>query len=242
MKNVGTFYAPEEVRAQYGEIIPAYQSAFAGEPWNEVSKCVDERQRCAGGLSPVAVGALCFTCEKRPELPAYDEDELSAYFDRVGEMRSAIWYIEREQGGIAMAALAWRATPGAIAEAKYLGQPAMRQWLKSSLVANQRSLSEIKAPSNRQAEVVWLDEVFANKQIRSEGNLRNFGYMLCGMADRLGSATIAYRTIEPRMIRAARRDFSTDARIYEREAAVLDRRDFVVVRPSVSKVTGYMSF
>jgi len=242
MKNVGTFYSPEEVRAQYAEIIPAYQSAFADEPWNEVSKCVDEQQRCIGGFSPVAIGTLCLTCDKRPQQPAYDDCELNTYFDRVGEMRDAIWYVERDQGRIAMAALAWRATPGAIAEAKYPGQPAMRQWLKSSLVANQRSLNEVKKSNNKEGKVVWLDEVFANKQIRSAGNLRNFGYMLRGMADRLGAATIAYRTIEPRMKRAPRRDFGADARIFEREVAVPDRRDFVVIRPSVSTVTGYMSF
>ena len=33
------FAAPDEAREKYDAIIPAYQAAFAAEPWYEVRKC-----------------------------------------------------------------------------------------------------------------------------------------------------------------------------------------------------------
>jgi hypothetical protein len=73
--------------------------------------------------------------------------------------------------------------------------------------------------------IVWLDEVFADKNIRPSGNLRNFGKMCRGFMAALGNANLAYRTISPAMLNAAEKNFratpNTDAP---------DRRSFVNIR------------
>lgn len=210
----GKFYTPEEVKPLYGEIIPAYQAAFAGKPWEEVSKCADQRQRCVGGLSTVAVGSLCSLCGQCPERPAYEADELIARFDALAVSRPTMWYGEQTPEGLAMAAVAWKETPAAIVQEKYQDVPEMTRWISEMI---------------GESPIVWLDEVFANRQIRSAGNLRNFGDCVTGLAQQLGSEMVAYRTIVPQMTWAAQRDFGSAAAVLRREAEVPDRRDFVII-------------
>ena len=80
MTELGKFYKEGEVNLS--SIVPAYQEAFSGWPWYEVSKCVDPRtvQRCAGGLSRTALSEICGTCGIQPNKPAYDTDELVERF------------------------------------------------------------------------------------------------------------------------------------------------------------------
>lgn len=208
------FYTPDEIRPRYGEIIPAYQSAFAGEPWYEVSKCVDEEQRCPGGLSPCPVGSQCDTCMLLPTLPAYETDEMVVRFDTLAATRDMAWYAEEVDENIAMAAFAWNTAPQALATERYGDVPAMAKWIPEQL----------NTPN-----ITWIDEVFANRNVRSEGNLRNFGSFVIGLADRLKSPIVAYRTISPQMVRVATRDFGEDATVFERNIDVPDRRDFIVI-------------
>jgi hypothetical protein len=213
------FYRPEGVKPLYAEIVPAYQAAFAGEPWYEVSKCVDRElpQRCVGGLSSLAVGATCEVCDNKPTKPAYEKDELVARFEELASSRPTAWYTERSDAGLALAAVAWRAAPMVIAKEKYPDVPEMAEWLEATLGAN---------------DIVWLDEVFANKNLRGRGNLANFKSMVDGFAERLESPTIAYRTINPAMVRAATRDFGDDVMAFSKFTEVPDRRDFVLVNTS----------
>ncbi len=206
-------YTPEEVKPLYSEIVPAYQAAFAGEPWYEVSKCVDPAQRCAGGLSSVAIGQTCETCLSRPVRPAYEEDELESRFEQLAASRPTAWYMERNGEGVSLAAVAWRELPGTIAQEKYSDVSAMEPWLEDILGD----------------AVVWLDEVFADKTKQSFGNLRNFGAMCRGLCNELQSERMAFRTINPRMIAAAKRDFGNAAVVFERQLTVPDRRDFVII-------------
>jgi hypothetical protein len=74
--------------------------------------------------------------------------------------------------------------------------------------------------------------VFANKDLKPKGNLQNFGKFVTGMAEMLGSQTVAYRTIEPRMIAVPSRDFGQNASIFTRQQKVPDRRDFVIINLS----------
>lgn len=208
------FYMPEAVKALYGEIIPAYQSAFAGEPWYEVSRCADQLQRCVGGLTSLAFGAYCDLCGSCPTLPAYDADELVKRFDDLAASRPTTWYVEENGQGITLAAIAWKANSAVIADEKYGDAPEMLEWLNTELGSD---------------EVTWLDEVFANKDLKPSGNLQNFGKFVAGLAEMLGSQTVAYRTIEPRMLTAPVRDFGRAASIYARQQNVPDRRDFVVI-------------
>lgn len=208
------FYTPNEIKSLYGEIIPAYQSAFEGDPWYEVSKCVDDEQRCPGGLSACAIGATCSTCGLIPVRPAYETDEMKQRFGVLADERDVAWYAETNEEGVTMAALAWNATPVEIADKRYVDVPAMREWMEEQL---------------GQTEIAWLDEVFANRQIKSQGNLRNFGRFVLGLASQLGQETVAYRTISPQMVRVAERDFGESATIFKRREDVPDRRDFIII-------------
>lgn len=209
------FYSPETVRPLYDQIVPAYQAAFAGEPWFEVSKCVDARQRCIGGLSSVAVGSMCDMCGGCPTLPAYEPSELTDRFEQLGASRPTAWYAEQTEEGVSLAAISWKAKPNLIAEEKYGDTPAMSDWIERTLGTE---------------EVGWLDEVFANKALRISGNLRNFGAMCNGFMEQLDTDTLAFRTINERMVAASNRDFGERSTVFERAIDVPDRREFVVLR------------
>ncbi len=209
------FYSPETVKPLYSEIVPAYQSAFAGEPWFEVSKCADARQRCIGGLSSVAVRSVCSMCGVCPKAPAYEPGELVDRFEQLGASRPTAWYAEQTNEGVSLAAISWKAKPSLIAAEKYGDTPAMSDWIERTL-GNE--------------EVGWLDEVFANKALRGSGNLRNFGAMCNGLMGQLDTDTLAFRTINERMVTASNRDFTGRSTVFKRVIDIPDRRDFVVLR------------
>ncbi len=224
------FYSPEDMKPLYDKVVSVYQTAFADEPWNEVSKCVDSRRRCVGGLSAVAIGSMCGMCGERPLLPAYERDELVGRFEDLAASRPVSWYVERtggdvalDDGDITLAAMAWLATPETIATEKYADVPKMSVWMEEKLSTE---------------PVIWLDEVFANRVLRPSGNLRRFGAMCTGFMEQLGNDTLAFRTINERMTAAAERDFGDRATVFrrrrvdvsDRRVEVPDRRDFVIIR------------
>jgi hypothetical protein len=208
------FYTPEAVRPLYSEIVPAYQEAFAVPPWNEVSKCVDEQVRCDGGLSATAIGKICNMCGLCPTRPAYEANELTERFGALGLSRPTAWYAEQNDLGLTMAAVAWKASPLDIATEKYADVPEMADWMVDRL---------------GEEPVMWLDEVFANRQLKSRGNLQNFGRFVAGLATMLDCNTTAYRTIEPRMTAVPKRDFGDSASVLAKRIGVPDRRDFVII-------------
>lgn len=196
------------------DIVPAYQAAFSGEPWNEVSKCPDPQQQCVGGLSRIAVGACCDACDLSPTQPAYEAEELIERFESLEANRMTQWYIERNKGWrVTLAALSWRATPELIAQEKYGDVPEMGPVLAALL------------PSR----VAWIDEVFANKALKSSGNLQNFDQMITGLTALVGARTAVFRTINPAMIRAAQRDFGKYVSVLRAGIGQPDRRDLVII-------------
>ncbi len=214
------FYSPQEVRSLYGEIVPAYQAAFADAPWYEVSKCVDPEERCVAGISSLAVGVFCETCGGCPTRPAYEADAMIRRFDSLAASRPTAWYVEQNGDGVNLAVLAWTAPPSQIAEERYEDVPEMQEWIKDRFLD----------PDKEDARILWLDEVFANKQVQARGNLRNFGTFVSGLAESLDVPTVAYRTIEPRMLAAAMRDFGIQStQLLSRNQDVPDRRDFVII-------------
>jgi hypothetical protein len=74
------FAAPDEAREKYDAIIPAYQAAFAAEPWYEVSKCGG----CSSGYSRQNPGDICQSCSSVTGDEAYTEQELTEKFDAIG--------------------------------------------------------------------------------------------------------------------------------------------------------------
>ena len=211
------FYSPEEIKPFYDEIVPAYQSAFAGDPWYEASKCPDLLKRCIGGLSSIAVGSMCSVCDECPTQPAYEASELIARFEAISATRPTAWYTERTKAGLTLAAIAWEASASTIAREKYNDVTEMSGWLINKLGSE---------------PVVWLDEVFANRALKTSGNLARFRAMNTGFMGRLNNTTIAFRTINERMIAATKRDYDGQSRVFEREVAVPDRREFVVINNS----------
>ena len=209
------FAAPDEARDKYDAIIPAYQAAFAVGPWYEVSKC----SGCSSGYSRQNPGDICQACGSTTGDEAYTKQELAERFDAIGETRRACWYIEETPAGLALAAVAWTADPVQIAAEKYPGSLEMAEWLKQKYAPNATSSSEI----------VWLDEVFADRQVSRRNNLANFRPMVCGFSDRLDRTKVAYRTIAPAMTRAAMRDFGDDATIDKAKSDVPDWRNFVSI-------------
>ena len=209
------FAAPDEARDKYDAIIPAYQAAFAVGPWYEVSKC----SGCSSGYSRQNPGDICQACGSTTGDEAYTKQELAERFDAIGETRRACWYIEETPAGLALAAVAWTADPVQIAAEKYPGSLEMAEWLKQKYAPNATSSSEI----------VWLDEVFADRQVSRRNNLANFRPMVRGFSDRLDRTKVAYRTIAPAMTRAAMRDFGDDATIDKAKSDVPDWRNFVSI-------------
>jgi ribosomal protein S18 acetylase RimI-like enzyme len=208
------FYNPQEVRELCDEIVPAYQVAFAGDPWYEETKCADEQLRCVGGFSALAVGSMCDVCGNCPIESAYEKDELIERFEAIAEAYPTAWYVEQGYSGLTMASIAWKALPSALVQKKYADNQDMSKWLIDTLGDD---------------EVIWLDEVFANRQLKPTGNLQNFGRFVTGFGNILKNDVVAYRTIEPRMIAAAKRDFGQNTKVFERGRDVPDRRDFIVV-------------
>lgn len=205
---------PGEIRKYYSEITNAYQIAFAGPPWYEVSKCVDAEQQCEGGFSDQEVGDFCTKCQLCTQEPAYVGSDLVSRFDEIGESRPSRWYLEFCEEKVALAGLAWRASVGQIIDEKYDDRSDIRAWLINQLPFDQ--------------DVIWLDEVFANKSIRPDRNLDNFVEMARTFMKELALPQLAYRTINPQMLSGAKR-FGSNVRIFSREKDLPDRRDFVII-------------
>lgn len=194
------------------EIAAAYKVAFAGEPWFEKTRCVDEQRRCAGGFSALSLGEMCGTCGGETNEEAYDTPELIDRWRAIASDRPAAWYLELVDEKVALAGLFWRATPELLAQEKYPDVPAMSPWLQDRYEAS---------------PFIWLDEMFANKNVRASANLLRFGSTVETMRDIFGIDRLAYRTITPQMKQAALRLGTTPLRA---SVEVPDRRDFIDIR------------
>ena len=211
------FFSPEQAKFLYSKSVEVYQKAFAGEPWFEVSKCADSAipAGCVGGLSSIKIGETCEKCGNCPTKPAYEKEELIERFESLANTRPTAWYIEENELGITLAGVAWTNTPLEIAQEKYSDNPKMTEWMTSIMGSE---------------KVIWLDEVFADKSIKPSGNLSNFRLMCKGFSEKLTCETIAFRTINERMINATKRSFPFyNVQVFQKELEVPDRRDFVVI-------------
>ncbi|MBI4098017.1 MAG: hypothetical protein HY426_03165, partial [Candidatus Levybacteria bacterium] len=170
-------------------------------------------KRCVGGFSSMPIGSTCQECGNCLIRTAYEREELIAGFERFAEKFPLAWYLERNDAGVTLASVVWFASAEDIASEKYQYIPGMRKWMEDLLG---------KTP------VMWLDEIFADRSKKPSGNLSNFRNMCMGFADEFGSQTMAFRTINPRLVAAAKRDFEGTS-VYPRNDLVPDRRDFVLI-------------
>lgn len=216
---IGQVVEPAIVNQDYLEdLIPVYQTAFAGDPWFEVSKCPAEdlvSRSCMGPYSPIPTGETCESCLKMPVQDAYPADEIRELFVELPQTRPMLWYLEQNGAGqIAMAAFLERLTATQIYEEKYPDVPEMKCWMEEYCIGTQ--------------EIGWLDEVFADTELRSRGNLKNFGRMIRMLAAGLEVDRVAYRTLNLRMLGAASRDFDKGLKIFDPALhEVPDRRYFI---------------
>lgn len=216
MNEKGNFYFPEDMN--YEDVFEPYKEAFKGPPWYEVTKCAASDElldKCESGFSRLAIGELCDRCGECPFRPAYENDELKTKFEAVAENFNAQWYMEMNGSEVAMAALVWAASLEEIADERYKDLPEMKEWMKDTFDENTK-------------RIMWLDEIFANKSVRETGNLKNFEYMVNGFMARFGIDTMAFRTINERLIASAQKlgDRTTVLRSGE---DVPDRRSFVII-------------
>ncbi len=207
---------PSQIPDAYPEIVTTYREAFAGDPWYEVSKC----PRCESGYSASLPGNICGACGDTTGGEAYPSRELVRRFDQLGATRPTSWYVERDsEGQIIVAGIAWRASVAQIAAEKYADVPAMDAWLAR----------RYQAFGAKATEIVWVDEVFANRRLSPSGNLWNFSQMINGFSTYLDSDMVAYRTINPAMISAPKKAFGSATTIAEARVQVPDRRNFVSI-------------
>lgn len=204
----GGIYAPIAIKntPYMGEIIDLYQESFAALPWNERSKCPVypdiKNEGCAEGYSGLSVGSNCGDCNNLITEEAYPHDELYEKFTTELPDSYRLWYLEKQgdNGAIIMAALARVTTVNALTEQLEESTPELSGWIKEKY-------------QDSESKIVWIEDVFANTELRPKGNLKNFGKMCTLFALGTESTEIAYKTFNPKLVRAAQRDFGSDVTI-----------------------------
>lgn len=203
------FINSKDIKKDYPEIIPAYQEAYADEPWYERSKCVGTKVRCESGFSALEVNMYCTQCSTTTISPAYENQELIDNFNEIGQTKKTSWYIERNELGITLAALFWITNNEQLYTSKYSAVPEMGPWLEQNM---------------NEGEFIWMDEIFAVKSLKKNRNLDNFGQTIREVSDILDNKTVAFRTKNLALKRAANRDFDSNAL-----NDVPDNRDLIVI-------------
>ena len=194
-------YAPSAVSGNLDELVNLYQEAFANLPWGERSKCAiyPEQQLavCPDGFSSLAIGQTCGDCNLEITEEAYPENELREKFTSDLGEDYRLWYLEKtgRDSTIVLATLARITTVNGLAEVVAEKSPQLSDWLKDKYEDDEK-------------KIVWIEDVFANVDIRPKGNLINFGSMVNKLALGTGSDEVAFSTLNPKLVRAAQRDFA----------------------------------
>jgi hypothetical protein len=226
------------------DLVPAYQHAFAGDPWYERTKCVSPDPPlspdppdgyCKGEYSPLEIGDTCPGCHGVLTTEAYPPDELLAKWrERLASSPVAV-YVERvdregAEGAVALAAIGWAATAFDVA-AEYPKQPVTRDWLKR----------EILPPAS-----FYLAEIFCDARVRSSGNLENLDRVIRGFAQVFVQDTVVFRSKNVKLIGKTKRLFGDRCTVFAglRERADVnletagevpgDSRDFLIIRQLLS--------
>ncbi len=195
-----------------------YQVSFAGEPWRESSRCAAPKRKlgvCPGGFSPLEVGEMCIDCGLSPLVEAYPMDELTKSLNSRFADTSSQLYLESEDSELLLAAIFWEARPKKIAGRKYADMSEMEKWLIDNL------------PDQ---PIVWLDEIFADKQKRPTGNLWNYQQMIEKVLEKAGSKVIAFRTINEGLLAKTKSVFPSNSTVIPGKDIPDDRdRTFVII-------------
>ncbi len=181
------------------ELAPCYQKAFAGEPWYEVSRCTN----CIRGFSAEKVGQNCKGCGVILTTEAYPANELIDSISKKIIARPSVVYIERgPDGAIELGAIAFESNPIAIYESSY-------KQSKDTHPPLLDALSE-KLPQH----TIWLDEILADLEKQSSGNLAHFEEMCEKIFDLLEPAVIGFRSINKGLVNKASRVFGERCSVF----------------------------
>jgi len=201
------------------DVVKIYQESFADVPWNEKTKCASEsfNNNCPGGFSSLDIDMQCQSCNNVVKEEAYSKDELLDRFSQpTRDDEYSLWYVE-ETGDqrISLAVFAKHTNVGNLIEKTFDGNPSMQQWL-----------SDIYPESDE--KLLWIEDIFADTNIREKGNLINFGSMVVRLA--VNTEKVAFSTLNPKIVRAAQRDFPDQSTIFDpRFKTTPDRKTFVTI-------------
>jgi hypothetical protein len=177
------------------ELAEAYKESFAGEPWFERSKCLN--QECEENYSDLKPGCECDKC-RQALTDAYNSEELISSWTQILEQGGLI-EVDLCDDQIPIRATISRPTnPNELFRRKYDNVPIMRAWIGANL------------PN----EFVWVEDTFANRRIKPAGNLRNRGQTLKTIQTRYDGLQVVTRTISAQIISATFRDRPDDTKLY----------------------------
>lgn len=168
------------------DLANSYKIAFAGPPWNEVSRCTDAE--CQAAFTELLPGCACPDCgESLSE--AYDTQELIAGWLQIISAESGLVEVELLPNNTPVrATIARPTTPQELFARKYDAQ-SMKPWLQATLPP----------------ELVWIEDTFANRDIRPTGNLKERRATLEQIQEYYAGLAIATRTLTPQVVAATAR-------------------------------------
>jgi hypothetical protein len=168
------------------ELAATYKIAFAGPPWNEVSRCINAG--CSVSYLAEEAGCNCQCCGK-PTVEAYSTDQLIENWQE--DLREGgIIEVAYLNGDPQRATIARPTNPSELFERKYQVVTEMKDWLANRL------------PS----ELVWIEDTFANRDRQATSNLAQRGQTLKRVADYYGGMQIATRTLSEAIVASTLRD------------------------------------
>lgn len=199
------------------ELVPIYQSAFAGPLWGEVTVCEAPEgfeDACLRRRSEDLINARCSKCGEILRRPCHSPAAIrERWVNRFREAESRLYLERLEDGTCLLAALAWHGTPAAVAAASF-SNPAeihLHDWLDQKLPK----------------EFVWLEEIFAHQALRNEKNLWNYEEMVRDLLQELDSRDFIFRTKNPALIKKTEKTFPAETSVL---LAPGDERKIVTVR------------
>lgn len=168
-----------------------YKIAFAGEPWNEVSRC--DSADCEIQFTDLESGCACLKCGLALTEAYNTEELLLAWRQMIGYDDATLEASINAQGDPTLATIVRPTTPDELFERKYADVASMRTWLRNEL------------PS----KFVWIEDTFANRNVSPSGNLKDRGATLGRIATRYSGLLIATRTLTPAIVAATLRDMGS---------------------------------
>jgi hypothetical protein len=184
--------------AQYQESLAnAYIEAFAGEPWNERSRC--ENNECSVHFSAADAGSICIICGNSL-IPAYTQDQMVEEWSTKLLDQDAMFELAINENNEAVrATIALPLTLDDMVSDRYKDAPAMQEWARGVF------------PNN----FVWIEDTFADRRKSPSGNMRDRGATLARIALNYPSINrIGTRTKASEILASTLRDAAAQTDVY----------------------------